>query len=65
MSGWLHLNEVKRTIDELTIQLCTQERENKEENLKGDFLNQESLEVKTSLKTVFKGKKQTGRCNYF
>ncbi|GBN39299.1 hypothetical protein AVEN_70630-1 [Araneus ventricosus] len=51
----LLLNEGKRTIDELTTQLCTQERENKEEKLKGDAQNQEALEAKaTKTKTLYK-----------
>ncbi|GBN14683.1 hypothetical protein AVEN_70157-1 [Araneus ventricosus] len=56
--------KIKRTINELT-QLCTQERENKEEKLKGDVQNQEALEAKaTKTKTLYKSKKQIEKCNY-
>ncbi|GBM62771.1 hypothetical protein AVEN_41501-1 [Araneus ventricosus] len=56
-SSWLLLNDDKRTTDELTIQLCTQERENKEEKLIGDVQNQEALEAKaTKNKTLYKRK---------
>ncbi|GBM76900.1 hypothetical protein AVEN_153129-1 [Araneus ventricosus] len=57
------LSEDKRTFDELTTQLCTQERENKEEKLKGDVQSQEALEA-TKTKTLYKSKKQIGKCNY-
>lgn len=64
-SSWLLLNEDKRTIDELTTQLCSQERENKEEKSKGDVHNQEALEAKASRTgAAFKSKKHIGKCNY-
>ncbi|GBM60600.1 hypothetical protein AVEN_183646-1, partial [Araneus ventricosus] len=64
-SSWLLLNEDKRTIDEFTTQLCTQERENKEEKLKGDVQNQEALEAKvTKIRTLNKSKKLIGEFNY-
>ena len=64
-SSWLLLNDDKRTLDQLTTQLCSYERENKEEKAKGEQQNQEALESKaTRLKPVFRNKRQTGKCNY-
>lgn len=38
-SSWLLLNADERTVDQLTTQLCSYERENKEEKTKGDDQN--------------------------
>ncbi|XP_071037896.1 uncharacterized protein [Parasteatoda tepidariorum] len=64
-SSWLLLNDEKRTLDELTTQLCTHEREIKKDSSFSESLNQEALEAKvTRAKPIFKSKRQTGKCNY-
>lgn len=65
-SSWLLLGEDKRTIDELTTQLCSYEREFKNHEKNANATEQQALlaKDKKSKQTPFPHRKSSSSCNY-
>ncbi|KFM59342.1 Retrovirus-related Pol polyprotein from transposon TNT 1-94, partial [Stegodyphus mimosarum] len=64
-SSWLLLSDEKRTLDELTTQLCTHERELRKDPNFLESLDQEALIANSEFKRKSSiNKKNNGKCNY-
>lgn len=64
-SSWLLLSDEKRTLDELTTQLCTHERELKKDSKYMDEFDQEALIANSEVKRkTDASKKNYSKCNY-
>lgn len=64
-SSWLLLSDEKRTLDELTTQLCTYERELKKDRNMDETVDQEALIASSEQKQKpFPSKRSNNKCNY-